>query len=146
MTDKRFTKVKHIFELNDEGIKDNQTKIEYYYALDLIDLLNELATKCSQLEKENEELKEFKKKYDIAIVDYNNLACRFDNLKKEKDSWKNDACSKSSYLSILSMDCQIVEEALLDLKNVIDVDTEVYNLLDELSDKFDDLQRHRLKT
>lgn len=47
---KRFTKVEHIFELNDEGIKDNQTRIEYYYALDLIDLLNEFS-------KENEQLR-----------------------------------------------------------------------------------------
>lgn len=51
MTEKRFTKVEHIFGLNDEGIKDNQTKIEYYYALDLIDLLNELSEENEQLKK-----------------------------------------------------------------------------------------------
>lgn len=38
---KRFTKVEHIFELNDDGIKDNETKMQYYHALDLMDLLNE---------------------------------------------------------------------------------------------------------
>lgn len=53
MTEKRFTKVKHIFELNDEGIKDNQTKIEYYYALDLIDLLNE---QDETIKKQNQEI------------------------------------------------------------------------------------------
>lgn len=89
MTDKRFTKVKHIFELNDEGIKDNQTKIEYYYALDLIDLLNELATRCSRLEKENEWLSEFKKRYDVLLVDYNNRACRFEELNEQEEEISN---------------------------------------------------------
>lgn len=111
---KRFTKVEHIFELNDEGIKDNQTRIEYYYALDLIDLLNELS-------EENEQLKE------------------------EKEFWKGDACNCSNYLSILSMDCQIVQEAICDLKSVIDVDTEAFRLLDKLDDKFDELNQHRIK-
>lgn len=68
-----------------------------------------------------------------------------DQLKKEKEFWKGDSCNCSNYLSILSMDCQIVQEAICDLKNVIDVDTEAFKLLDELDDKFDELNQHRIK-
>lgn len=74
----------------------------------------------------------------------NDLSDENGQLKKEKEYWKSNACSQSNYLSILSMDCWIVEEAILNLKNVIDVDTEAYNLLDELSDKFNELQEHRI--
>lgn len=68
-----------------------------------------------------------------------------EKLKKEKEFWKGDACNCSNYLSILSMDCQIVQEAIYDLKNVIDVDTEASKLLDKLDDKFDELNQHRIK-
>lgn len=68
-----------------------------------------------------------------------------DQLKKEKEFWKGDSCNCSNYLSILSMDCQIVQEAICNLKNVIDVDTEAFKLLDELDDKFDELNQHRIK-
>ena len=66
-------------------------------------------------------------------------------LKKEKEFWKGDACNCSNYLSILSMDCQIVQEAIYNLKQVIDVNTEAFKLLDELDDKFDELNQHRIK-
>lgn len=66
-------------------------------------------------------------------------------LKKEKEFWKGDSCNCSNYLSILSMDCQIVQETICDLKNVIDVDTEASKLLDKLDDKFDELNQHRIK-
>lgn len=66
-------------------------------------------------------------------------------LKAEKEFWKGDSCNCSNYLSILSMDCQIVQEAICDLKNVIDVDTEASKLLDKLDDKFDELNQHRIK-
>lgn len=82
----------------------------------------------------------------IQIGQYlNELTHENEKLKKEKEFWKGDACNCSNYLSILSMDCQIVQEAIYDLKNVIDVDTEAFKLLDELDDKFDELNQHRIK-
>lgn len=75
----------------------------------------------------------------------NKLSEENEQLKKEKKFWKGDACNCSNYLSILSMDCQIVQEAIYDLKNVIDVDTEASKLLDKLDDKFDELNQHRIK-
>ena len=82
----------------------------------------------------------------IQIGQYlNELTHENEKLKKEKDFWKGDSCVCSSYLSILSMDCQIVQEAIYDLKNVINVNTEAFKLLDELDDKFDKLNRHRIK-
>ena len=76
MTEKRFTKVEHIFELNDEGIKDNQTRIEYYYALDLIDLLNELS-------EENQKLKKYNKGQELEIIRLHNLADAMSAVLKE---------------------------------------------------------------
>ena len=70
---------------------------------------------------------------------------KYIELEKEKEFWKGDACRCANYLSILSMDCQIVQEAISDLKNVIDVDTEAFKLLDKLDDKFDELNQHRIK-
>ena len=43
------------------------------------------------------------------------------------------------------MDCQIVQEAIYNLKQVIDVNTEAFKLLDELDDKFDELNQRRIK-
>lgn len=56
---------------------------------ELVDKLNGLASDCSRLEKENEELKEFKKRYDVLLVDYNNLACRFEELNEENEQLKH---------------------------------------------------------
>lgn len=82
----------------------------------------------------------------IQIGQYlNELTHENEKLKKEKDFWKGDSCLCSSYLSILSMDCQIVQEAIYNLRRVIDVDTEAFKLLDELDDKFDKLNQHRIK-
>ena len=75
----------------------------------------------------------------------NKLSEENKQLKEEKEFWKGDSCNCSNYLSILSMDCKIVQEAIYDLKNVIDVDTEAFRLLDKLDDKFDELNQHRIK-
>ena len=87
--------------------------------------------------------------YDDGYIDlnkkYKKVVDENEKLKKEKEFWKGDSCNCSNYLSILSMDCQIVQEAISDLKNVIDVDTEAFRLLDELDDKFDELNQHRIK-
>ena len=83
--------------------------------------------------------------YNMEVLARQSVEKEKEELKKEKEFWKGDACNCSNYLSILSMDCQIVQEAIYDLKNVIDVDTEAFRLLDELDDKFDELNQHRIK-
>ena len=62
----------------------------------------------------------------------------------EFESWKNSACHYTNIFSILSMDCQIVQEAIWDLEKIIDSDSEASRLLDDLKKKFDDLNKHRL--
>ena len=84
------------------------------------------------------------KEYDLA-KENRKLKKENGELKKEKEFWKGDSCNCSNYLSILSMDCQIVQEAIYDLKKVIDVDTEASKLLNELNDKFDKLNQHRIR-
>lgn len=94
------------------------------------------------LEKENEQLKQSEKdcqEWNHKLINEN------EQLKKEKEFWKGNSCNYSNYLSILCMDCKIVQEAICDLKNVIDVDTEAFKLLDELDDKFDELNQHRIE-
>lgn len=90
------------------------------------------------LNKQDEHLNILRDELELAYKKYTEL-------EKEKEFWKGDACNCSNYLSILSMDCQIVQEAICNLKNVIDVDTEAFRLLDELDDKFDELNQHRIK-
>lgn len=68
-------------------------------------------------------------------VKEHDLAKENRELREEKEFWKGDACNCSNYLSILSMDCQIVQEAICDLKKATD----------ELDDKFDELNQHRIK-
>lgn len=133
MTKKRFRKVLGLIE-DSNG--------------DLLDL-SEIADKMNQLNNENEQLKKDRNEMFIRERDAQNelrdIKKKYEQLKKEKEFWKGDACKYSNYLSILSMDCQIVQEAICDLKNVIDVDTEVFKLVDELDDKFDELNQHRLR-
>ena len=84
---------------------------------------------------------------DKLLEDEEVVSLLFENekLKEDKEFWKGDSCKCPNYLSILSMDCQIVQEAIWDLKKVIDVDTEAFKLLDELDDKFDELNQHRIE-
>lgn len=115
-----------------------------------------VATALNELLEENKQLKQsFDKSLlshaktcdDYRALSKKNKRLKEENeqLKKEKEYWKGNACNYSNYLSILSMDCQIVQEAILDLKKVIDVDTEASKLLDELDDKFDELNEHRIR-
>ena len=82
---------------------------------------------------------------DVVATALNESLDEIEQLKKEKEFWRRDSCNCLNYLSILSMDCEIVQEAIYDLRNVIDVDTEAFKLLDELDDKFDELNQHRIK-
>lgn len=102
---------------------------------ELIELLN----------GQDKHLNIFHKELELAYEQYTKIEKENEELKKEKEFWKGDACNCSNYLSILSMDCKIVQEAICDLKSVIDVDTEAFRLLDELDDKFDELNQHRIK-
>lgn len=108
--------------------------IEAMYDTSEIELI-ECIAKNEQLKQSEKDCQEWNHK----LINEN------EQLKKEKEFWKGDACNCSNYLSILSMDCQIVQEAIYNLKNVIDVDTEAFKLLDELDDKFDELNQHRIK-
>lgn len=128
-----------------------------------LEVMNGLDRKNQQLKEENKVLKEENEVLKNTINLYSNatrndidyikeleedikqLEKKNEQLKVEKEFWKGDACKYSNYLSILSMDCQIVQEAICDLKNVIDVDTEAFKLVDELDDKFDELNQHRIR-
>ena len=89
-------------------------------------------------------INDLKKNWIIVCDKLNELADEIEELKEEKDYWKGCSCNHTNYDSILSMDCQIVQEAIFDLKKVIERDTEAFRLLEELDDKFDDLNKHRL--
>lgn len=73
-------------------------------------------------------------------------------LNNEKESWKHSCCGYMNIYSILSMDCQIVQEAIWDLEKAInDNKSNSYNeksrvllCLEDLKKKFDELQKHRL--
>ena len=62
----------------------------------------------------------------------------------EIKSWKDSCIHYMNVFSLLSMDCQIVQEAIWDLEKAIDDDAGASRLLDDLKRKFDDLNEHRL--
>lgn len=74
------------------------------------------------------------------------------DLNDEKNSWKMHCCKQMNVDSVLSMDCQIVQEAIWDLEKAInDNKNNTYNekqsvmwCLDDLKKKWDKLNRHRL--
>lgn len=70
-------------------------------------------------------------------------------LYSEKESWKNSSCIYVNKNSVLSMDCQIVQEALWDLeKKIYDnylVNEEIIDSLKDLKVKFNNLNNHRLE-
>ena len=63
MMGKRFTKVENIYDMGDEGVKDNQTKIEYYYALDMIELLNAQHETITRLKDRIDDLEDDNERY-----------------------------------------------------------------------------------
>lgn len=122
--------------VDDAGTLINiSTRNHYDYMEEVVDVLNKLSEENDLLKMENYGLQD-----GLDFYKEEN-----EQLKKEKEFWKGDSCQCSNYLSILSMDCQIVQEVIWDLKKVIDVDTEASKLLDELDDKFDKLNQHRIR-
>ena len=119
------------------------------------DELGEFKTTGTSSQKVADYLADFLNKQDEQIEQYcaeatsyseelDDLRIKLRELEEEKDYWKGCSCNHINYNSILSMDCQIVQEAIFDLKKVIERDTEAFRLLEELDDKFDDLNKHRL--
>jgi uncharacterized protein YjaG (DUF416 family) len=99
MTEKRFTIT------GDRSISDHQKKRLYdlnYFdgMISVTETLNELATKCSKLEKENEQLKTQIKIFE-KFLDENNLDidweifCTVDECKKDSDDY---GCKECKYL------------------------------------------------
>lgn len=90
---------------------------------ELMDNINEnelLKRKIRGLEKENEELK------------------------RERDDWKSSTCSYMNKDSVLSMDCQIVQEALWELEKEIEFGSKREDLFFDLKEKFEKLNNHRI--
>lgn len=75
------------------------------------------------------------------------------DLNDEKNSWKMHCCKRMSMDSVLSMDCQIVQEAIWDLEKAISENKtnsfnekeQVDRCLDDLKKKWGKLKRHRLE-
>lgn len=117
MTDKRFRvnteDIGHIYIDNPNG--------EHMSWIEVEETLNELASDCSRLEKENEQLLEFKKRYDGLLVDYNNLACRFEELNEENEKLKQSEkdCQELNHKLINEND--ELEQEIRKFKRIIDI-------------------------
>lgn len=69
------------------------------------------------------------------------------DLNDEKNSWKSLCCNHMRRDSILSMDCQIVQEAIWGLEKAISgnkTNEQVDKCLEDLKKKWDKLNKHRL--
>lgn len=93
----------------------------------VINLLNRLVEENEQLDKENKKLQE-----------------EIEELKRERDSWKSSTCSYMNKDSLLSMDCQIVQEALWELEKEIEFGSKREDLFFDLKEKFEKLNNHRI--
>lgn len=80
-----------------------------------------------QLDKENKKLQE-----------------EIEELKRERDDWKSSTCSYMNKDSLLSMDCQIVQEALWELEKEIEFGSKREDLFFDLKEKFEKLNNHRI--
>ena len=67
-----------------------------------------------------------------------------EELKREMDGWKSSTCSYMNKDSILSMDCQIVQEALWELEKEIEFGSKREDLFFDLKEKFEKLNNHRI--
>ena len=72
-------------------------------------------------------------------------------LEVEKEAWKTTSCNSMNTFSVLSMDCQIVQEAIWDLEKELRYNnrcpiqnTNTEKLLEDLKKKFNDLNKHRI--
>lgn len=129
MTEKKFTCVLG----KDYHIINNNVDNMSYYLQDgndvvlVINLLNRLVEENEQLDKENKKLQE-----------------EIEELKRERDSWKSSTCSYMNKDSLLSRDCQIVQEALWELEKEIEFGSKREDLFFDLKEKFEKLNNHRI--
>lgn len=99
---------------------------------------------CFQLVDNKDEFGEW---YSLSERDLSHLVGFLNNQEKSLLYWKSGCCHYSNMYSILSMDCQIVFEAIWDLRNKLneyDETGELEELLDDLESKFKVLQEHGL--
>ena len=153
---KRFQKTRIVDKWG--GIYDSKTdKI-----LDVNDVehkLNEQQNTISRLKKENEQLRQFiNKGRRLSVkelmdnINENELLKRKirglekenEELKRERDDWKSSTCSYMNKDSLLSMDCQIVQEALWELEKEIEFGSKREDLFFDLKEKFEKLNNHRI--
>ena len=123
------------------------------------DYLNEQQNTISRLKKENEQLRQFiNKGRRLSVkelmdnINENELLKRKirglekenEELKRERDDWKSSTCSYMNKDSVLSMDCQIVQEALWELEKEIEFGSKREDLFFDLKEKFEKLNNHRI--
>lgn len=125
----------------------------------IVDRLNEQQNTISRLKKENEQLRQFiNKGRRLSVkelmdnINENELLKRKirglekenEELKRERDDWKSSTCSYMNKDSVLSMDCQIVQEALWELEKEIEFGSKREDLFFDLKEKFEKLNNHRI--
>ena len=118
-----------------------------------------LESKITTLEKENEQLRQFINKgrrlsvkelmdnaneNELLKKKIKGLEKENEELKRERDSWKSSTCSYMNKDSVLSMDCQIVQEALWELEKEIEFGSKREDLFFDLKEKFEKLNNHRI--
>lgn len=102
------------------SLKDGRRFVLDTTSKEVINKLNEQPSTIEQLQEEIEELK------------------------RERDGWKSSTCSYMNKDSILSMDCQIVQEALWELEKEIEFGSKREDLFFDLKEKFEKLNNHRI--
>ena len=120
MSEKRFIVVDHSTCVFDKITKEEYVCIDREEAFLVCKRLNEQQATIEQLQEEIEELK------------------------REIDDWKSSTCSYMNKDSILSMDCQIVQEALWELEKEIEFGSKSEDLFFDLKEKFEKLNNHRI--
>ena len=139
-----------------EWVEDNGEMIS---TKECVNKLNEQQTTISRLEEENEQLRQFiNKGRRLSVkelmdnINKNELLKRRirglekenEELKRERDDWKSSTCSYMNKDSVLSMDCQIVQEALWELEKEIEFGSKREDLFFDLKEKFEKLNNHRI--
>ena len=94
-----------------------------------------------ELEEENVKLRA---KIEEQQATIEQLQEEIEELKREIDDWKSSTCSYMNKDSILSMDCQIVQEALWELEKEIEFGSKSEDLFFDLKEKFEKLNNHRI--
>lgn len=91
-----------------------------------------------------QEIKELKKENERLYKENEKVQEEIKELRIERDDWKSSTCSYMNKDSILSMDCQIVREALWELEKEIEFGSKREGLFFDLKEKFEKLNNHRI--